>query len=93
MSTGLGRGGMIRSLVSGMMAMIAAASLPSMNSAIEIKPSPEMGSTARITPAKLPGMSPRDFARYKSSCGRAKRKKNRLGFAKAAKFKRRRGCS
>lgn len=85
------RGGMNRSLLSGLMGMIAAASLPTMSNALEIKTSPEMD-YARATPLKMPGMSPRDYFRNKAKSGHPRRKKNLLNCARKAKLKRRRAA-
>ena len=86
------RGGMNRSLLSGLMGMIAAASLPAMgNKALEIKASPEM-EYARATPLKMPGVSPRDYFRNKAKSGHPRRKKNLLNCSRKAKLKRRRAA-
>lgn len=74
------------------MAMIAASALPSAGNVIEIKPNPWAEEMAKLTSVKMPGMSPRDYARYRKSCGRMKRKTNRLHLAKKAKIKRRRAA-
>ena len=85
------RGGMNRSLVLGLMGMIASASLPSMSNAVEIKASPDM-EYARATPLKMPGMPPRDYFRNKAKSGHPRRKKNLLHCAQKAKLKRRRSA-
>jgi len=68
-----------------MASLLAATSMPMVGNVLEIKDS----SIKPVTSIKLRSMSIQDYARYKKSCGRGKRKKNRLNFAKAAKFKRR----
>jgi hypothetical protein len=62
---------MNRGLIAGMMAMVAA-SVPGGN-VMEIKPAHDPA-PIRLPTAKLAGMSPRDIARYRKSCGRPKRK-------------------
>jgi len=70
------------------LAMAVASSFNGSN-AIRIKPPPEPGESWDKPVIKLPGMSPRDFARYRSKCGRPRKKKNLHHCARLAKVKRR----
>jgi hypothetical protein len=79
---------MNRGLISSMVALLAGASFGRKN-AIEIKPAADPA-TINLPIAKLAGMSPRDIARYRKSCGRPKRKANKHHYARLAKVRRRR---
>lgn len=83
-----GRGGMNRGFVSAMAAMIAAGMSSLQKNVLVIKakdPQPE--TKAFVKPA---GMSPSDYARYRISNGRRKKKKNLFHCARLAKVHRRR---
>lgn len=86
-SIGISGRGMNRGMIGSMVAMLAASTM-SHGNVMEIKPAHNPAPVSLPT-VKLAGMSPRDIARYRKSCGRPKRKANKHHCARLAKVARR----